>query len=60
MKSTATYDSAMPEVFLAPERLQRLTDILNRLRDLAAQDWRTHRNEFLQLQGELNALIPPP
>jgi hypothetical protein len=50
----------MPKVFLAPERLRRVVYILDRLRDLATQDWRANRDEFLQLQGELNALIPPP
>jgi hypothetical protein len=60
MNSTATYDSAMPQVLLAPEQLERVTCILDRLRDLAAQDWRANRDEFLQLHGELNALIPPP
>jgi hypothetical protein len=60
LTSTATYDSGIPKVLLAPERLARMVYILDRMRDVATQDWRANRDEFLQLHAELNALIPPP
>jgi hypothetical protein len=44
---------------LRPEHVARLDEILDRMLEITQRDWFAGQAEFMQLQAELNLLVPP-
>jgi hypothetical protein len=45
-------------VLLGPEQVARVDEILDRMLELTHRDWFAGQAEFMQLQAELNLLVP--